>query len=297
MGELILEAKGLCYRYPCGKNALMGLDMRVERGHKLAVLGANGSGKTTLFLCLNGILRPQNGALALHGQPVSYAHRNLLEWRRQIGLVFQDPDDQVVAGTVIQDIAFGPLNLGLSPAEARQRVAEVLQSLKIESFRDRPTHELSHGERKLVAVAGVLAMRPDVVILDEPTAGIDPEGAQQVLRVLETVHEQGATLIISTHDMDLAYEWADEAVILSEGKTCCQGPVRELFANDAVLPQARLRLPWLLEIMGRLQARGILPDDGSPIRSRSELLERLGMDDRHSRSSLVSGMPLRGVDS
>ena len=275
MGDLIIEAKGLCYRYPCGKKALMGLDLRVERRRKLAVLGANGSGKTTLFLCLNGILRPQSGGLALQGRPVSYARRDLLEWRRSVGLVFQEPDDQVVAGTVLQDVAFGPLNLGLSHQEARERVGEALQALKIDHFRDRPTHELSHGERKLVAIAGVLAMRPDVVVLDEPTAGIDPEGAQQVLRVLETLHDQGTTLVISTHDMDMAYEWADDAVILSEGQTCRQGPVGEIFADDAALRRARLRPPWLLEITRRLQARGIVENDAGPIRSRRQLLEKL----------------------
>jgi len=275
MDDLVLESKGLCYRYPCGKAALTGLDLRVMRGRKLAVLGANGSGKTTLFLCLNGILRPQSGALALRGRPVSYARRDLLEWRRRVGVVFQEADDQVVAGTVMQDVAFGPLNLGLSHQEARARAAEVLQALKIEHFRDRPTHELSHGERKLVAIAGVLAMRPEVVILDEPTSGIDPEGAQQVLRVLETVHDQGATLAISTHDMDMAYEWADDAVILSEGRTCRQGPVREVFADAAALKQARLRPPWLLEIARGMRAGGILKDDAPTIRSRRQLLEML----------------------
>jgi cobalt/nickel transport system ATP-binding protein len=275
MADLIIEAKGLCYRYPCGKHALKGLDLRVERGRKLAVLGANGSGKTTLFLCLNGILKPQDGALAVQGRPARYGRRDLLEWRRQVGLVFQEPDDQVVAGTVTQDVAFGPLNLGLSHREAGERVSEALEALKIGHYRNRPTHELSHGERKLVAIAGVLAMRPEVVIMDEPTAGIDPEGAQQVLRVLETLHERGVTLVISTHDMDMAYEWADDAVILSRGRTCRQGAVTDLLADEALLREARLRTPWLIEIAGRLRTAGALPRDGEPVRSRQRLLEAL----------------------
>ena len=275
MGDLIIEARGLRYSYPCGKNALTGLDLRVERHRKLAVLGANGSGKTTLFLCLIGILRPQSGELALQGRPVSYGRRDLFEWRRRVGMVFQEPDDQVVAGTVLQDIAFGPLNLGLSHQEARARAEEVLESLAIAHFRDRPTHELSHGERKLVAIAGVLAMRPEVVILDEPTAGIDPEGVRQVHRVLETIHERGATLVISTHDMDMAYEWADEAVILAGGRTCRQGPVSDLFADENALKEARLRPPWLLEMARCLKAKGVLSRDGEPVRSRRQLLEML----------------------
>ncbi|MBM4144419.1 MAG: ATP-binding cassette domain-containing protein [Lentisphaerae bacterium] len=275
MGDYIIEAKGICYRYPCGKDALMGLDLRVERGSKLAVLGANGSGKTTLFLCLNGILRPQSGALCVQGRPVSYARRDLLEWRRRVGMVFQEPDDQVVAGTVMQDIAFGPLNLGLSHEEARMRATDVLHSLQIEHFRDRPTHELSHGERKLVAIAGVLAMRPELVILDEPTAGVDPAGAEQVLEVLETIHRQGTTLVISTHDMDMAYEWADGAAILVGGQTWCQGPVTDVFADRAALRGARLQSPWLLEVARGLQAKGIVTDGAQTIRSRGRLLEML----------------------
>jgi cobalt/nickel transport system ATP-binding protein len=275
MADLIIEAKGLCYRYPCGKHALKGLDLRVERGRKLAVLGANGSGKTTLFLCLNGILKPQDGALAVQGRPARYGRRDLLEWRRQVGLVFQEPDDQVVAGTVTQDVAFGPLNLGLSHREAGERVSEALEALKIGHYRNRPTHELSHGERKLVAIAGVLAMRPEVVIMDEPTAGIDPEGAQQVLRVLETLHERGVTLVISTHDMDMAYEWADDAVILAEGRTCRQAPVTDAFADREALRGARLQLPWLLEVARGLHAKGLLEDSGQTLRSRRQLLKAL----------------------
>lgn len=275
MGDFIMEAQGLCYRYPCGKDALRGLDLRVARGSKLAVLGANGSGKTTLFLCLNGILRPQSGALSVQGRAVSYSRRDLLEWRRRVGMVFQEPDDQVVAGTVMQDVAFGPLNLGLSHPQARERAVDVLQALKIEHFRDRPTHELSHGERKLVAIAGVLAMRPEVVILDEPTAGIDPAGAGQVLEVLETIHKQGTTLVISTHDMDMAYEWADEAVILAGGRTCLQALVTDAFADQAVLREARLQSPWLLEVARGLQAKGVLSDEGNGFRSRCDLLRAI----------------------
>ncbi len=271
MSEWILEAQSLHYHYPCGKAALNGLDLRIARGGRLAVLGANGAGKTTLFLCLNGLLRPQSGCLQVNGSTVGYRKRDLLEWRQRVGLVFQNPDDQVVGGNVLQDVAFGPLNLGLPPDAARQRACEALDVLALGSIRDMPTHELSFGMRKLVAIAGVLAMRPEVIVLDEPTAGIDPEGAQQVLAALAAVQRQGTALVISTHDMDLTWEWADEVAVLVEGRTARQGPVTDIFADTALLHQARLRQPWLPEIIAHLQAAGALPTTLAIPRSRAAL--------------------------
>jgi cobalt/nickel transport system ATP-binding protein len=271
MSEWILEAQSLHYHYPCGKTALNRLDLRIARGTRLAVLGANGAGKTTLFLCLNGLLRPQSGSLQVNGSPVGYSKRDLLAWRQRVGLVFQNPDDQVVGGNVLQDVAFGPLNLGLPPEAARQRAYEALDVLSLGGLRDMPTHELSFGMRKLVAIAGVLAMRPEVIVLDEPTAGIDPEGAQQVLKALAAVQRQGTALVISTHDMDLAWEWADEVAVLVDGRTARQGTVTDIFADTALLHQARLRQPWLPEIIAHLQAAGALPTTLAIPRSRAAL--------------------------
>lgn len=269
MSEWILEAQSLHYHYPCGKVALNGLDLNVARGTRLAVLGANGAGKTTLFLSLNGLLRPKSGCLKVNGFPAGYRKRDLLEWRQRVGLVFQNPDDQVVGGNVLQDVAFGPLNLGLTSDAARQRACEALDVLALGRIRDMPTHELSFGMRKLVAIAGVLAMRPEVIVLDEPTAGIDPEGAQQVLEALAAVQRQGTALVISTHDMDLAWEWADEVAVLVEGRTARQGPVTDVFADTALLQQARLRQPWLPEITAHLQDALMLPPDICTPRNRA----------------------------
>ena len=271
MSEWILEAQSLHYHYPCGKAALNGLDLRIARGARLAVLGANGAGKTTLFLCLNGLLRPQTGCLKVNGFPAGYRKRDLLEWRQRVGLVFQNPDDQVVAGNVLQDVAFGPLNLGLPPDAARQRACEALDVLALGGIRDMPTHELSFGMRKLVAIAGVLAMRPEVIVLDEPTAGIDPEGAQQVLEALAAVQRQGTALVISTHDMDLAWEWADEVAVLVEGRTVRQGMVTDIFADTGLLHQARLHQPWLSAVTADLHEAGVLPPGSQP-RYRKEFL-------------------------
>jgi cobalt/nickel transport system ATP-binding protein len=282
MNDIILEARDISYRYPCGKNALTGLSVAIPRGKKVAVLGANGSGKTTLFLCLNGTIRPQSGRVLLDGNKADYARRELSAWRRRVGLVFQDPEDQVVAGTVIQDVAFGPLNLGFSHHDARQRAQETMEALGIERFADRPTHELSHGERKLVAIAGVLAMQPEVIILDEPMAGLDPAGTAHVSAVLEGIHRRGTTLVVSTHDMDLAYEWADEAVVLQNGRTSRQRPIHDIFKDDAAIQEARLRPPLLLEITQRLREKGLLADDGRPIRSRQQLFEELSKQKNHA---------------
>ncbi|HAS83758.1 MAG TPA: cobalt ABC transporter ATP-binding protein [Verrucomicrobia bacterium] len=275
MNDWILEADALSYRYPCGKMALDSLDLKVARGRRLVVLGANGAGKTTLFMCLNGLLSPQSGGVRINGRIPGSSRSDRREWRRQVGLVFQNPDDQVAAGNVLQDVAFGPLNLGMSPEAARQRARESLDILAIGSMAETPTHELSFGMRKLVAIAGVLSMRPEIIVLDEPTAGIDPEGARQVHQALDSVQAQGTTLIISTHDMDMAYEWADEAAILSGGRTLRQGPVSEIFADTALLQHVRLQSPWLLDITRQLQSAGVLPAGGAPCRTRQQLTARL----------------------
>ena len=275
MVDPILEVTDLRYAYPCGKEAIAGVSLRVTRGRKLAVLGANGSGKTTLFLCMNGTYRPQRGRILINGKAADYGHRSLVDWRRTVGVVFQDPDDQVVGATVSQDNAFGPLNLGLSPDEARARVRETVTELEIEQLLNEPTHELSHGQRKLVAIAGVLTMRPDLIVLDEPTAGLDPFGARQVMDTLDRIFKSGTTLVMATHDMDLAYAWADEVLIVSNGSILCQEPTEQAFGDPARLRQARLEMPRVCELTTRLKATGVLPAEAAP-RTFEELSQLIG---------------------
>ncbi len=272
MSKMILQTQDLHYRYPGGATALDGLSVRIERGCRVAVIGANGAGKTTLFLCLNGLLKPTGGYILLEGQPASHNRKALSEWRRRVGLVFQNPDDQIVAGNVLQDIAYGPRNLGLSPEQARQRAREALAVLNLSAIEGSSTHALSFGTRKLVAMAGVFAMHPDVMILDEPTSGIDPEGAQEVCAALEQIRQRGTTLIISTHDMDFAYEWADEVVILAQGQTLRQGPATTIFHDAGLLQCARLRQPWQPAMAACLRHAGLLPAEACP-RSREQLLQ------------------------
>ena len=277
MSDVILETRGVVYNYDREVCALRGLDFTVRRGRKLAVLGANGAGKSTLFLHLNGTLRPQTGEVWINGRPAGYRRRELLEWRRRVGLVFQNPDDQLFAPTVEQDISFGPVNLGLDNDEVYQCVDESLRAMGIEELRERPVHSLSFGQKKRAAIAGIVAMRPEVLILDEPSAGLDPQGVESLLATLEERHKAGTTLIMATHDVDLACAWADEVAVMRTGRVEKQGSVEEVLSDPLLMRSLDLRGPLVFEVAARLRARGYLPDQGALPRSREALLESLDL--------------------
>ncbi|MFZ4790371.1 MAG: energy-coupling factor ABC transporter ATP-binding protein [Candidatus Competibacteraceae bacterium] len=262
-----LAVRGLEYTYPGGIAALRDLDLTVERGRKLVILGPNGSGKTTLLLHLNGTFRPTRGEVLLDGCPAGYDRHALNQWRRRVGLVLQEPDDQLFAATVGQDVSFGPLNLGLTALEARERVGEALAALRIADLVDRATHTLSFGQKKRVAIAGILAMRPEILVLDEPTAGLDPHGVVHLLNALQRLHDAGTTLVFSTHDVELAYAWADQAAIFQDGTVLRQGETTAVLADRELLQRARLRPPLLLELTQ------LLP--GPLLRSREAVLAQL----------------------
>ena len=222
MTPAILSARDLVFSY----GDVAGLDrlsLEVSEGRRLAIVGANGAGKTTLLLHLNGTNRPAAGAVLLRGEPVTYDRAGLTALRTAVGLVFQNPDDQLFAGTVYQDVSFGPLNIGLSEDVTRSRVEDALEALEIAHLRDRPTHMLSYGQKKRAAIAGAVAMRPEVLILDEPMAGLDPSGSWHLMGLLTRLHEAGTTLVVATHDMSLAYEWADEVAVLRDGRIVAHG--------------------------------------------------------------------------
>jgi cobalt/nickel transport system ATP-binding protein len=275
MSSIVLAANDINYTYPGGVQALQGLDLTVEKGRKLAILGPNGSGKTTLLLHLNGTLRPSSGQILIDRCPLSYDRDSLTAWRRRVGLVLQDPDDQLFSANVYQDVSFGPLNVGLSEAETRTRVNAALEALRIDKLADRATHMLSFGQKKRVAIAGILAMQPEILILDEPTAGLDPHGAVHLLSVLQKLHEAGTTLVFSTHDVDLAYTWADQVAIFVKGKVLKQGDTATVFADQELLRAASLKMPLILDI-AQVLYRGlrVCTADGPP-RSRAALLSLL----------------------
>ena len=289
----LLALRGLEYRYSDKILALRDLNLNIERGRKLALLGSNGSGKTTLLLHLNGTFRPTGGAILLDGQPAGYEHRSLNDWRRRVGLVLQEPDDQLFAATVAQDVSFGPLNLGLSEVETRTRVQEALEALRIAALAERATHSLSFGQKKRVAIAGILAMRPELLVLDEPTAGLDAHGVTHLLNALQRLHEAGTTLVFSTHDTELAYAWADQVAILHEGTVLGQGETTAMLEDCELLAQARLKPPLLLELAQALETRR---DDRNPLpRSREMLLALLRerLRNTSSKSSEPVDVPLR----
>jgi len=205
LSELILEAVDLEYSYPDGTKALRNVNLQVHKGEKLAILGSNGAGKSTLFMQFNGIFRPNSGIIKYQGEDISYKNKALIELRKQVGIVFQDPDSQLFSASVWQDISFGPLNLGLPEEVVIERVKQALIDTETTDLEDKPTHLLSYGQKKRISIAGVLAMEPDVIIFDEPTAGLDPRHSQEFMLLLEKLSLEGKTIILSTHDVDLAY--------------------------------------------------------------------------------------------
>lgn len=271
MSEPVLVAlRGASFAYEDGAAVLSALDFEVHEGRALALLGRNGSGKTTLMRLLSGGLRPRTGELAVEGRPVTYDRKGLTRLRTTVQLVVQDPDDQLFAASVAQDVSFGPLNLGLSDAQVRARVDEALGALGISALADRPTHLLSYGQRKRTAIAGAVAMRPRVLILDEPTAGLDPDGQERLLTTLDELRRSGTTVVMATHDVDLALRWADDAALLTPSGART-GPVATMLARTDLLQQAGLRLPWGVAVVRLLCEQGLLTEDEPGPRTPEEL--------------------------
>ncbi|MBD0838525.1 energy-coupling factor ABC transporter ATP-binding protein [Streptomyces sp. TRM68416] len=272
MSETALVAlRDASFAYEDGPTVLSGLDFEIREGRALALLGRNGSGKTTLMRLLSGGLRPDTGRLTVQGQPVAYDRKGLTRLRTTVQLVVQDPDDQLFAASVAQDVSFGPLNLGLSDAEVRARVEEALAALDITALADRPTHLLSYGQRKRTAIAGAVAMRPRVLVLDEPTAGLDPDGQERLLGTLDALRASGTTVVMATHDVDLALRWADDAALLTPSGAHT-GPAAPTLARTDLLHQAGLRLPWGIATTQLLRAQGLLDDTAPGPRTAEELI-------------------------
>ncbi|MEV0118646.1 ATP-binding cassette domain-containing protein [Streptomyces sp. NPDC050844] len=272
-GESLVALRAASYAYEDGPTVLDGLDFDIVEGRALALLGRNGSGKTTLMRLLSGGLRPDAGELTVDGSRVTYDRKGLTRLRTTVQLVVQDPDDQLFAASVEQDVSFGPLNLGLPDAEVRARVAEALGALDIGALADRPTHLLSYGQRKRTAIAGAVAMRPRVLILDEPTAGLDPDGQERLLATLQRLRDSGTTVVMATHDVDLALRWADDAALLTPSGVRT-GPVAQSLARRDLLSQAGLHLPWGIAVRDLLHAHGLLAETDDGPRTPEELALR-----------------------
>lgn len=281
----IIAAQKVLYQYQDGTCALANISIALPRHGRSAILGPNGAGKSTLFLQFNGLLRPRSGVVYFNGQPLEYHKKALQLLRQQVGIVFQNPDNQLFSASVWQDISFGLMNRGCPAAEARQRIEAVGYKLGISDLFAKPTHFLSVGQKKMVALAGILVMEPELIICDEPTAGLDPGNAQLFMQVLDQLQQQGKTIVIATHDVNLAYQWADVVWLLNEGQVLSQGSPEEVFSNSAVLAQTRLETPWLLATWQEMVKLGLAPP-GHPPRSTTQLYQYL-----KTKGATLSALP------
>ncbi|WP_298815426.1 energy-coupling factor ABC transporter ATP-binding protein [Chloroflexus sp.] len=231
----VLTLEEVSYRFPDSPSpALRDVSLHIERGQRIVLLGRNGAGKSTLLLIAAGILRPQRGSIRLDGAPVVYSRQGLRRLRQCVGLVMQSPDDQLFSASVRQDISFGPLNLGLSAEEAHHAVIEAAALCDVTDLLDRPTHALSGGQKARVALAGVLAMRPRCLLVDEATSGLDLWARHHVLQVFNRLVEQETTILLATHDLALARCWADLVVVLREGQIAAVAPPAQVWADPSL---------------------------------------------------------------
>ena len=257
MPETILQVKGLCYAYEAGRQALQDISLDIRRGERIAVLGTNGAGKSTFFLCLNGVLEPQEGQILLHGKPDGRSRNGL---REHVGIVFQNADDQMIASTVLAEISFGPMNLRLPLPEVERRVDMAVRAMDLDDYRNRPPHYLSGGEKKRVSIADIIAMEPEVILFDEPAASLDPAGTEMLEQLLDNLSAAGKTLMIATHDMDFAFRWASRVLVFSQGRVIADGQPLTVFQEETIIRQASLRQPAMLAVFQSLCAHGLLPE-------------------------------------
>ncbi|NHA67305.1 energy-coupling factor ABC transporter ATP-binding protein [Phycicoccus flavus] len=268
----LLAAEGVHAGYPGGPDVLDCVSVELRRGTRVALLGANGSGKTTLLRCLSGAHRPRTGDVLVDGVALTHRSGPLRAHRQRVQLVLQDPDDQLFSADVRQDVSFGPVNLGLPDDEVRERVASALSALGLAHVADRAVHQLSYGQRKRVAVAGAVAMQPEVLLLDEPTAGLDPRGVAAMLAALERLERSGTTVVMATHDVDLAWSWADEVAVVLD-RVVHQDVLVKVLTDEALLEAAGLAVPWPVALLRRL---GREVDVAFPPRTATDVAALLG---------------------
>lgn len=240
---MLIQLNAIQFAYPDGHQALAGIDLGIEKGRNVAFLGANGSGKSSLFLLLAGLLRPQNGTYQLNGRTIGWNRADRSYVSQTLGLVFQDPDVQILNSTVLKEIAYGPTNLGLNRDEVHQRVLLALDQCGIAHLRQRVPHSLSFGQKKSVCIASILAMQTEVIVFDEPMAWLDPHQKNEMRAILRGLHQQGKTVIVSTHSTEWAYEWADEIYVLNQGRILCHGAPDYVFDQTETLHASHLAVP------------------------------------------------------
>jgi len=265
-----IEFENVVFKYPNGSVALDTINLKIEEHTKVALLGENGSGKTTLLLHLNGLHTPTNGGVKILGRSVT---RENVDWvRTKVGMIFQNPDDQLFAPTVFQDVAFGPRNLGIDEVRVAERVEEALDVLNIAHLRDRSPDALSGGEKRRVALAGILVMDAEIISLDEPHSGLDPLGCLEFNDLLDELYAKGRTVVVATHDVDFAASWADECVIMKNGRIEGSGSPEDIFSDLELISRSSLALPSFVSIYNELQARNFVCKRGEVAFDRMDLV-------------------------
>jgi cobalt/nickel transport system ATP-binding protein len=256
MSDYLLEMRDVHYTYPMADQpAVQGLSLGIPAGRKTALIGQNGCGKSTLFLLADGLCRPQQGEIMLDGTPLKFDRATLNRWRQRVGLVFQDPEQQLVAPTVESDISYGLCNQNLPEAEVADRVRKTLADFQLTELARRPLHHLSLGQKKRVSIAGVMTLRPDLVLLDEPTAYLDPVQTRNLLGELDNIARSGTTLLIATHDLDFVYQWAEWVLVMQEGRLLLEGETLQVFEKLQKLPDFELGMPLLWQMWQALPQR------------------------------------------
>lgn len=252
----ILQVKDLHFRYNDEKETLKGINLDIYEGEKIAVLGSNGAGKSTFFLNINGVLKSSSGQIIYRGKTID--KKSLNELRKNVGIVFQDADNQIIASTVEAEVSFGPMNLKLPREEVIKRVDTALAYMNISDFKKRAPHYLSGGEKKRVSIADIIAMESEVIIFDEPTAALDPMNAAMLEEVLGKMNEEGRTMLISTHDVDFAYRWADRVIVFSNGQIIADDTPFNIFKQDDILEQASLKHPTMFDVCRIIEEKNLI---------------------------------------
>lgn len=268
MNDVILKAENIHYSYDSDKKALKGVSLDIHEKERLVILGANGSGKSTFFLNINGVLKPERGAVYYKDRLIDKS--GIKELRKNVGIVFQDADNQIIASSVRAEVSFGPMNLGLSREEVKKRVDDALNYMNIHHLIDRPPHYLSGGEKKRVSIADIIAMDSKIIIFDEPTASLDPKNVVIFEEALDKMSGDGKTLVISTHDIEFAYRFADRIVVFCDGNIIADGSPIDVLDNEKVLKTANLKKPILLDVFETLVKKSIVTKDIVPPRNIEE---------------------------
>ncbi|MDZ8136569.1 MAG: ABC transporter ATP-binding protein [Nostoc sp. DedQUE04] len=271
MQEYLLEFEQVYYTYSgAQESALNGLTLKIPSGKKCALIGQNGCGKTTLFLLANGLYKPDSGVVRWRGEPLSYNRNYLAKLRQKVGLVFQDPEQQLVASTVEEDISYGLCNLGLPEPEIKVRVEQALVEFELTALAERPVHHLSLGQKKRVSIADVMVLQPELLVLDEPTAYLDIKHTRNLIATMKKIHGDKTTLLMATHDLDLVYRWADWVFVMDKGRLMLEGKPQDVFSQRTLLSELELGVPLIYEML----FDGLFAEEGVVIeRVRQRILE------------------------